>query len=140
MTIQIKDWKVLKGLMVKPYHHKMIGLAEWVTVRFSEVMFTSAFRPGTGVHGTDPCRGLDIRSWIYNDPKKVVSDINTHWIYDPKRPEKKCAVLHAICPKCGHNNSAPYHEKCDKCGTNIKYYFHLHMQVHDRTQYLREGE
>ena len=116
MTIQIKDWKVLKGLMLKPYHHKMIGLAEWVTVRFSEVMFTSAFRPGTGVHGTDPCRGLDIRSWIYNDPKKVVNDINTHWIYDPKRPEKKCAVLHDV----GQGN-------------------HIHLQTHDRTQYLREG-
>jgi len=118
MSIQIKDWKTLKGLMLQPYHSKMIALAEWVTVRFSKVIFTSAFRLGDqGVHGTVPCRGLDMRSWVYEDPQLIVDEINTHWKYDHKRPKFKCAVLHD-----------------SGSGT------HIHLQVHNNTQYLREGD
>ena len=117
MSIKIRDWKTLKGFMVVPFHSKLIGMAEWVTVRYSNVVFTSAYRRGdTGVHGTIPCRGLDIRSWIYEDPQSIVDDINAHWRYDPlKRPEMMCAILH-----------------------NVGQGEHIHLQVHDNTQYLRE--
>lgn len=113
-SIHIKSWKVLKGMLIVRFHPKMIALAEWVTVRYSEVVFTSAYRKDDkGVHGTIPCRGLDIRSWIYDEPQKIVDDINKHWEYDFKRPEKKCAILH-----------------------NIGKGEHIHLQVHRRTKYL----
>ena len=63
MAITIKDWKVLKGIMIVAYHPKMIALAMWVAVHYSKLVFTSAYRMGdNGVHGQIPCRGLDIRS------------------------------------------------------------------------------
>jgi len=117
MTIQIKDWKTVKGLMLVSFHPKMIALANWAILRFSKIVFTSAYREGDkGVHGTIPCRGLDIRSWIYDAPQSIVDEINAHWKYDPvKRPEKRCAILHDT----GQGQ-------------------HIHLQVHKNTQYLRE--
>ena len=117
MPITIKDWKVLKGMLNVAYHPKMIALAMWVTVRYSKVVFTSAYREGDkGVHGTTPCRGMDIRSWHYADPKTIVDDINVHWRYDPlKRPEMMCALYHDT-------------------GSGK----HIHLQVHDNTHYLQD--
>ena len=117
MGIVIKNWKVLKGMLSVAFHPKMIALAMWITVRYSKVVFTSAYRSGDkGVHGTAPCRGMDMRSWHYDDPQVVVDDINVHWRYDPiKRPEMMCAILH----NTGSGN-------------------HIHLQVHDNTQYLRD--
>ena len=117
MAITIKDWKVLKGMLVVAYHPKMIALAMWVAVRYSKLVLTSAYRMGdSGVHGQIPCRGIDIRSWHYNDPQVVVDDINVHWRYDPyKRPEMMCAIYHDT-------------------GSGK----HIHLQVHDNTQYLRD--
>ena len=117
-SIQIKSWKVLKGLLVVAFHPKMVALAVWLVSRLMEVIFTSGYRPkkiydkDSGIASTKPCRHLDIRSYIYKDPQGVVDDVNKHWIYDPKRPELKCAVLHDV----GQGN-------------------HIHLQVHDRTEY-----
>ena len=117
MAITIKDWKVLKGMLSVAFHPKMTALAMWVTVRYSKVTFTSAYREkGNGVHSVVPCRGMDIRSWHYDDPQTVVDDINVHWRYDPlKRPEKMCAILHDT----GSGN-------------------HIHLQTHDNTRYLQD--
>ena len=71
-------------------------------------------------------------------PEEVVGDINNHWEYDPKRPEKKCAIFHAICPGCGLNNMV-YSKKC-QCGVDITSKWHLHTQVHDRTVYYKDGK
>ena len=115
-TIQLKSWKVFKAFLLVPYHPKMIALAEWVATRLSSIVFTSAYREGEGVHGTKPCRGIDIRSYIYEDPKKVVDDINEHWEYDSDRSYLKCAVLHDV-------------------GKGV----HIHLQVHPNTVYHAEG-
>lgn len=115
-TLTIKDHKVLKGLMLVPFHLKMIALLTWIYVRYSKVVITSAYRKGdSGVHGTIPCRGIDIRSWVYDDPQKIIDDINAHWIYDDKRPEKKCAILH----DSGQGE-------------------HVHLQCSNRTKYIKE--
>ncbi len=109
--LSFKNYKVLRAALEHTYHPKLIALILWLWYRYSKVTFTSMFRKGDpGVHGTTPCRAADIRSWIYKDPEKIVKDINEHWIYDPGRPEKKCAILHDV----GR-------------GT------HIHLQVHDNT-------
>ena len=96
-----------------PFHPNMIALAMWVSTRYSQVVFTSTYREGDkGLHGKNPCRAMDIRSRCYGDPKKVEEDINTHWLYDPKRDDKRCALLH---------NS----------GQGI----HIHLQVCDKSRY-----
>lgn len=112
--IAIKDHKVLRQILEVPYHPILINLELWVATRYSKVIFTSGYRAGdTGVHGTIPCRGKDIRSSCYSEPKLVEEDINAHWQYDPVRPEKKCALYHDV-------------------GQGA----HIHLQVHPRTQYL----
>jgi hypothetical protein len=114
MSIRVKHYKALRGLLSAPFHPKLIALAMWVTARLSDVVFTSGYRKGDkGVHGQVPCRGLDIRSWIYPDPQMICDDINKHWIYDPERPDKKCAIYH-----------------------NVGKGFHIHLQVHARTEYV----
>jgi len=123
MTVQIKSWKVLRGMLVVAFHPRMIGMALWIVTRYSNVVFTSAYRPkkihdkDSGIAATIPCRHLDIRSWIYKEPQKIVDDINEHWIYDPKRPHLTCAVLHDT-------------------GKGV----HIHLQCHDRTKYLKEED
>jgi len=67
------------------------------------------------VHGTIPCRGLDTRSHVYTNPKKIVNHINKRWIYDPKRPEKKVAMLH-----------------------NVGSGEHIHLQTHPNTTRVEE--
>lgn len=119
MAIEIKSYKTLKGLTEVPTHIRMLGLQSWLVVRYSEVVFTSAYRDhkihpkDSGIAMTNPCRHRDIRSWIYEDPQKVVDDVNKNWIYDPKRPSLKCAMYHDT----GHG-------------------VHIHLQVHDNTLYV----
>lgn len=118
-SIKIKSTKVLTGLLLVPFHANMTHLANWIVVRLSEVVFTSAYRPqkihakDSGIAATNPCRHLDIRSYVYGDPRGIVDDINSHWAYDPKRPRLKCAILHDT-------------------GLGV----HIHLQVHDNTEYL----
>ncbi len=52
------------------------------------IVITSAFRNGDdGVHGTEPLRGVDLRG-------NYANEINSEWIYDPKRPQMKVAIYH----------------------------------------------
>ena len=114
MSIKIKDTNVLESLLQVPYDEKLIHLTQWIATRFSDVVFTCGFREGDkGVHGTIPCRGMDIRSWIYSDPQEVEDEINAHFIYDHERPEKKCAWWHGK----GKNK-------------------HIHLKTHPNTKYL----
>ena len=110
--VKIKDASVLRGVMVLGFAPKLIDIACWVYDTFDDLVITSGFRDGdTGVHGAVPCRGLDIRSWIYKDAQVVVDAINARWVYDPTRPEKMCAILHDI----GQGN-------------------HIHLQSHPGTK------
>ena len=111
--IRVKNADVLDKLLMVPLHLNLRHLLKWLVARFDDVTITSAHRPGDdGVHGQTPCRGLDIRSWIYDQPSQVVAEINRVWMYDPQRPELSCALLHDV-------------------GKGA----HIHLQVHDRTAY-----
>lgn len=113
--IQIANYKIMKSLMLSLYHPKLVALAIWSSHRYSSFCITSGFRENDkGIHGTNPCRALDIRSTNYNDPQAVVDDINAHWLYNPKS-EFKCALYHDV-------GQGP----------------HIHLQVHNRTKYLKD--
>ena len=75
---------------------------------------TSLYRIGdTGVHGTLPVRGVDLRCRDASLGKNIEALVNGEWVYDPKRASKKCAYLHGK-------------------GSNL----HLHLQVHPNTKKL----
>ena len=142
MSIKIKNVKVLESMLIHPYHPTLIKLLQWFCVRYSESVFTGGYddRDYPSVHSTIPVRGEDMRSWIYLTPKdssgpeNVQDDVNGHWVYDPDRPQKQCAVYHAVCKHCNHNNMPPHHAKCEACGRELLGW-HLHLQVHDKTEY-----
>ncbi len=76
-----------------------------------EFTITSLYRiDDTGVHGTLPLRGTDLRCRNKEVGKEIERLINEKWMYDHKRPNKQCAVLHGA-------------------GMNL----HLHIQVHPNT-------
>jgi len=62
-----------------------------------EFTITSLYRIGdSGVHGQLPLRGIDLRVWAYEIGLAIEKHINDRWCYDPKRPEKRCAILHDV--------------------------------------------
>ena len=60
-----------------------------------EFTMTSIYRIGdTGVHGTLPVRGVDLRMRSASVGTEVVDLVNERWGYDTERTEKSCAILH----------------------------------------------
>ena len=114
MTIQIKNKAVLTALLLKQYDHNLISIIEDLIDILGErdVVITEGWRTGGGVHSTLPCRGMDIRSWIYADAEleEIKMKINELWIYDPERPNMACMMVHNV-------------------GKGI----HAHIQSHPRT-------
>lgn len=77
-----------------------------------EFTLTSLYRIGdTGVHGQLPLRGMDLRCRSIRLGEQLEQMINEEWIYDPSRPDMKCAILHGE-------------------GANL----HIHLQVHPNTR------
>ena len=113
--IIIKDHEVMESLLIHAAHPKLIALLKWVVCRYSQTLFTLGWekRNYPSVHDVIPFRGIDIRSRIYSDPQSIEDDINAHWVYDYKRPEKMCAKYHDT-------------------GRGV----HIHLQAHDNTEYM----
>lgn len=81
-----------------------------------ELTITSLYRPGDpGVHGTTPLRGIDFRCRKTSLGSIIADQVNRKWIYDPERPDMKCAIFHVGTQAFG---SAP----------------HIHLQVHPNTR------
>ena len=110
--ILIKNIAVLKALLAKEYRSLLIEIVLDVYSVASEIVITEGWREGSGVHSTDPCRGIDLRSWIYSAKRlrEIQEYINSKWIYDPKRSTMECCIIHDV-------------------GQGI----HLHLQVHPNT-------
>lgn len=119
MSIEVKNTVILRNLLSHNYHPKLISLACWIIDTGGMIYFTSGYRHADkGVHGTNPCRGMDIRSWIYVSPRALCVRINGVWKYDPdRRPDKRCALVH------------------DK-GSGV----HIHLQVHKNTEYIGQDD
>lgn len=96
--IKIKNTDVLESMLIYPAHTKLIDLLKWFCTRYSETVFTGMYekRDYPSVHDTNPVRGMDIRSRVFEDPQAVADDVNNHWIYDPDRPDKMCALYHDV--------------------------------------------
>lgn len=111
--IVIKNEKVLRSLLIKEYHPLLIQLLETFEKYTKGIVVTEGWREGRGVHSTDPCRGVDLRSWIYTPTQltEIEIYINTSWVYDPNRPEMKCLLIH-----------------------NVGKGEHIHLQVHPNTR------
>ncbi len=94
--ILIKNIDVLKALLSKEYHPLLIEIVLDIYSIASEIVVTEGWREGSGVHSTDPCRGIDFRSWIYSVKKleEIQEYINNRWIYDPDRPYMKVLIVH----------------------------------------------
>jgi len=112
-VISIKDRSVLFSLLSSEYHETLIGILMWLAGEYpGRIVLTCGYRPGDkGVHGTKPCRGIDIRSRIFKRPDRVANYINMAWQYDPERPNKKVAIFH----DAGSGN-------------------HIHLQCHANTK------
>jgi len=111
--ICIKDKSVLNSLFLVEYDKTLVEIISWLAGEYPEaVVITCGYRAGDkGVHGTLPCRGIDIRSWSFKSPDRVANYINYEWEYDPKRPDKKVALYHNV-------------------GSGL----HIHLQSHLRTR------
>jgi hypothetical protein len=107
---------VLLGILEKPWHKNLMEFLLCISVRYSKVTITSAYRskkihPGdSGIHMTVPLRAFDLRSRDFADPVSVQNDLNRIWIYDPERPWLNTVVYH-----------------------NTGFGWHFHCQVHDNT-------
>lgn len=71
-------------------------------------------RPSVHMHW----RGLDLRSWIYNESeiKQLLEYINYKYLYDEHRPHIKCAIHHKISGGAEHFHLQT-HPKTKKRGT-----------------------
>ena len=95
--ITVKDSEIA-GVISVAFDEILIDIIMHLELLYpNRVVITCGHRPGDpGVHGTVPCRGIDIRSRVFSKPHKVVQGINERWQYDPDRPEKQVAILHDV--------------------------------------------
>lgn len=90
-------------------HPELRRISNAIEDRFGPQVITSLYRIGdTGVHGTLPLRGMDLR---YNsDSEAIKFFVNTNWVYDPERLYYHACMVHDV----GHG-------------------IHIHLQVHPNT-------
>lgn len=99
-------------------YHLAVELADYSYTWFDkQAIVTSVYRGPTNelynpmsVHGF--WRGVDFRSSIYIDDElaELEGFVNGNYVYDPKRPEKQCFMVHGDPP-------------------------HIHVQVHPSTTF-----
>ena len=96
--VSIKDIPVFKALLSKAYDPTLIEILSNVESFFPGITITEGYRDGTGVHSTDPCRAIDLRSRNYTEAgiQTIKNHINNTWIYDPERPEMECCMVHDV--------------------------------------------
>ena len=115
--IRIKDISVFRSLSKVPIHPTLLDVIEWLDSKYpGMVVITDGHRPSDkGCHGTEPLRAIDLRSWVFQDPKFIEADIYNNWEYDCRRPRKSVCVFHKT------DNGA----------------YHFHIQVHPNTRRIK---
>ncbi len=113
--IQIKNAGILYGLMCHRFDPTLAEIIMLVASKYGLVM-TESYRQqrhANDLHGIEPVRAVDLRSWVYDGDKahKIKDEINNLWVYDPKHPDKQVAIIH-------------------DAGQGI----HFHIQTHPRTE------
>lgn len=140
-NLRSKDIRVCRNLWEHSYAPILVSLAFWCMEHEPDLIFTSGYRAGDeGVHGTVPGRGLDGRGWNLWNPKQLCEKVNEKWVYDPSRPDMKCAIYHAYCSHCKKEHRWDYSDRCTECGTYMKGEWHIHLQVHQKTKMKGEDQ
>lgn len=116
---EVKDAMIFMSLVVHQAHPKLIELLVWaVFIKGWPVVVTSFYRPDdAGVHGTEPVRGIDLRSYSFENPHAIAQEINDNWIYDNTRPDMNVCVFHDV-------------------GSGL----HFHLQVHPWTEFVGDPQ
>ncbi len=90
------------------------SLAIWLEKETGvEFTITSSYRiDDTGVHGTLPVRGMDLR--IRNEilGRCIAMLVNAAWVYDPGREYLACCIP--------HGKGANYHLHLQVCGNTVR--------------------
>ena len=140
--IQIKNSDIIFALLTKRYDPKLSLLIKYLA-DIAGIFITEAYRPKKhkhDLHGTTPVRAIDGRASIYTHPGIVADRINAKWIYDPSRPQMKCALYHARCPQCACDHKYAFEKLCRQCAYNITNHWHIHFQVHPKTVFLKNAK
>ena len=119
--IQVKDVEVLHAIIRGEWHPMLIEIVLWQAENYGVCItegWREALRPGD-IHCTDPLQGYDARYWFYSPKvaREIEAAINSHWVYDPARPEKNCAWIHESFNEDGSSRGV-----------------HFHIQVHSNTR------
>jgi hypothetical protein len=111
-VITFRDSKCFMALLYVTVDPKLRTILAYLAGLLGRFTITSTHREGdTGVHGTNPLRGIDIRHWdLPISPEEICDQVNSRWAYDPDRPHMQCAIFHDV-------------------GKGA----HLHFQVHPKT-------
>ena len=102
--ITFKSIDIFLASFTKPWHPNLVKVMKSFEARQrlyeadSAMTITETYRPQlrpNDLHSTDLLRAIDLRSWIYYTPAKLIEiDFNKLWIYDPDRPEMKVLIYH----------------------------------------------
>ncbi len=93
----------LKSLEVLNLDPLLAEIILTIANHFDLWTITSAHRPGdSGVHGTSPLRGLDLRCRDMGVGEIISKYVNDRWEYDPERPEKQCCMFHQVSNRGWH--------------------------------------
>ena len=114
IELKFKDRGVFASAFKVRWHPKLVDLLFSIE---EEKLITCAYesRKYISLHSMEPLRAVDLRSYIYRDPKSLVDKINEEWIYNPNAPRRNVAIYH-----------------------NVGRGRHIHLQVHDDTERKKE--
>ena len=116
-NIAVKDKEVLRGLMERRFAPILITIITELAKEFG-IMITESYREKqhpNDLHGTQPVRALDLRSWAYSseaEAYEIMQWVNQRWAYDFTRLHMQAAIIHKT------NKGA----------------LHFHIQVHPNTR------
>ena len=112
--IRVKDPMVLSTLMLKSFDRRLVAVICWWIDNFGRITITEGWRKKkhpNDLHGEDPVRAIDARSWEFKNAEQMAKKCNEVWAYDPARPQMEVCVYHDT-------------------GQGI----HFHIQVHPNTK------
>ena len=115
MIIKIKNTQVMDSIMSHVFDPMLIKVLKDFCKTTNYTTITEGHRPQrhpNDLHGTEPVRAVDLRSWCYPEPSRLAYDFNSKWEYDYTRPQMQVLIYH----------------KVDKDAR------HFHLQVHPNTR------
>ena len=121
MHISFKNDELFRSFCTIPRHPILVDVLIWVSkLKKMEMIVTSDFRDkrihkdDPAIHGTNPLRAIDLRSWTMRNPDLIRDKINSVWLYDPHRPRLQVCVFHQVTKFNGESSGIHFHlQVCD---------------------------